>query len=39
MKLFLKILRNNGVCRDCHDVITWYQDQVIPKFKKQLEKI
>ena len=27
------------VCRDCHDVITWYQDQTIPKFKKQLEKI
>jgi len=27
------------VCRDCHDVITWYQDQAIPKFKKQLEKI
>lgn len=27
------------VCHDCHDVITWYQDQAIPKFKKQLEKI
>jgi len=26
------------VCRDCHDVITWYQDQAIPKFKKQLIK-
>ena len=26
------------VCRDCHDVITWYQDQAIPKFKKQLVK-
>ena len=26
------------VCLDCHDVITWYQDQAIPKFKKQLEK-
>ena len=26
------------VCRDCHDVITWYQDQAIPKFKKQLAK-
>lgn len=26
------------VCRDCHDVIIWYQDQAIPKFKKQLEK-
>ena len=26
------------VCRDCHDVITWYQDQAIPKFKKELAK-
>ncbi len=26
------------VCRDCHDVITWYQDQAIPKFKKELVK-
>lgn len=26
------------VCRDCHDVITWYQDQAIPKFKKALAK-
>ena len=26
------------VCRDCHDVITWYQDTAIPKFKKQLTK-
>ena len=26
------------VCRDCHDVITWYQDQAIPKFKTQLKK-
>ena len=24
------------VCDDCHKVITWYQDQAIPKFKKQL---
>jgi len=27
-----------AVCNDCHNVITWYQDQAIPKFKKQLEK-
>lgn len=27
------------VCRDCHDVITWYQDQAIPKFKRQLTKL
>lgn len=26
------------VCDDCHKVITWYQDQAIPKFKKQLTK-
>lgn len=26
------------VCRDCHDVITWYQDQAIPKFKNALAK-
>ena len=26
------------VCDDCHKVITWYQDQALPKFKKQLEK-
>ncbi len=26
------------VCRDCHDVITWYQDTAIPKFKKHLTK-
>jgi hypothetical protein len=25
------------VCDDCHKVITWYQDQTLPKFKKQLE--
>ncbi len=24
------------VCDDCHKVITWYQDQALPKFKKQL---
>jgi len=26
------------VCDDCHKVITWYQDQAIPKFKKHLTK-
>ncbi len=26
------------VCDDCHKVITWYQEQALPKFKKQLEK-
>jgi len=26
------------MCRDCHDVITWYQDKAIPKFKTQLKK-
>jgi len=26
------------VCDDCHKVITWYQDQAIPKFKRQLTK-
>ena len=26
------------VCDDCHKIITWYQDQAIPKFKEQLEK-
>jgi len=25
------------VCEDCHRVITWYQDQAIPKFKNLLE--
>lgn len=25
------------VCEDCHQIITWYQDQAVPKFKKQLE--
>jgi hypothetical protein len=26
------------VCEDCHRVITWYQDQAIPKFKKILKR-
>lgn len=26
------------VCHDCHKVITWYQDQTVPEFKKQLTK-
>jgi len=26
------------VCDDCHKVITWYQEQAIPKFKEQLDK-
>ena len=26
------------VCEDCHRVITWYQDQALPKFKELLEK-
>lgn len=25
------------VCDDCHKVITWYQDQAIPKFKATLQ--
>ncbi len=24
------------VCDDCHKVITWYQDQALPKFKEQI---
>jgi len=26
------------VCDDCHKVITWYQDQALPKFKEYLER-
>ncbi len=26
------------VCDDCHNIITWYQDQAIPKFKEMLKK-
>lgn len=26
------------VCDDCHKIITWYQDQAIPKFKEYLER-
>ncbi len=26
------------VCDDCHKVITWYQDQALPKFKQYLER-
>ena len=26
------------VCDDCHKVITWYQEQAIPKFKEMLKK-
>ena len=26
------------VCDDCHKVITWYQDQAIPKFREMLKK-
>jgi len=25
------------VCDDCHKVITWYQDQAVPKFKEMLK--
>ena len=25
------------VCDDCHKVITWYEEQALPKFKKQLK--
>ena len=25
------------VCDDCHKVITWYQEQAIPKFKATLQ--
>ena len=26
------------VCNDCHNVITWYQDQALPKFKAKLKQ-
>lgn len=26
------------VCDDCHKVITWYQEQTLPKFKERLKK-
>ena len=26
------------VCDDCHKVITWYQEQTLPKFKECLER-
>lgn len=26
------------VCEECHNVITWYQEQALPKFKKLLEE-
>lgn len=25
------------VCEDCHKIITWYQDQAIPKLKEILK--
>jgi len=26
------------VCNDCHNVITWYQEQALPKFKAKLKE-
>ena len=26
------------VCDDCHKIITWYQKQALPKFKKKLKE-